>query len=177
MMASTQEFEVTIHTSPYPTSGTFSRLWLSLIGSRGETPPIMVNEGERHLLSASVSVFVLHPRIQGVPPKVGTSVCCFPKLFRQCQENSPFLLLQLCLVRVQTNRPLGHVVLVRLRLEAQTGLPNLDWHCSRVEVRRPTQGPGFRPEDPEIQVFLCNRWLQAADGDVELRSGKCKTHS
>ncbi|XP_026213280.1 hydroperoxide isomerase ALOXE3 isoform X2 [Anabas testudineus] len=130
-MASRREFEVTVYTSPGPTCGTFSRLWLSLIGSQGETPPITVNEGERHLVSGSV-----------------------------------------CPVRVQANRPLGHVVLVRLRLEIQPNLPNLDWHCSRVEVCRLTEGPGSGPEDPEIQVFLCNRWLQTADGDVELRSGK-----
>lgn len=70
---------------------------------------------------------------------------------------------------------------MRLRLEAQTGFPNLDWHCSQVEVCRLADGQaeeegrgGAGPEDPEVQVFLCDRWLRAADGDVELRSGKCK---
>ncbi|XP_029029793.1 polyunsaturated fatty acid lipoxygenase ALOX15B isoform X2 [Betta splendens] len=128
-MASGQEFEVTVHTSPGPTCGTFNRLWLSLIGSQGETPPVEVNEGEHHLLSGSV-----------------------------------------CPVRVQANGPLGCVVLVRLRLEAQVGLPNLNWHCSRVEVRR--IAGEWAPEDPDVQVFLGDRWLQTADGDVELRSGK-----
>uniref|UniRef100_A0A8C2XDV6 Uncharacterized protein n=1 Tax=Cyclopterus lumpus TaxID=8103 RepID=A0A8C2XDV6_CYCLU len=122
-MASCQEFEVTVHTSPGPTCGTFSRLWLNLIGSQGETPPISVSEGDHHLLPGSS-----------------------------------------CPVRVRADGPLGRLVLVRLRLEARTGLPDLDWHCSRVEVR----------EDPQVQEFLCDRWLQPAEGDVELRSGKCE---
>ncbi len=55
MMASCQEFEVTVHTSPGPTCGTFNRLLLTLIGSQGETLPIIVNEGDHHLLPGSVS--------------------------------------------------------------------------------------------------------------------------
>ncbi|XP_069001797.1 hydroperoxide isomerase ALOXE3 [Embiotoca jacksoni] len=50
---SCQEFEVTIHTSPGSTCGTFSRLWLTLIGSESETPPISMNEGDRRLLPGS----------------------------------------------------------------------------------------------------------------------------
>ncbi|KAK2827965.1 hypothetical protein Q5P01_018999 [Channa striata] len=131
MTASCQEFEVTVHTSPGPTCGTFNRLWLSLIGSQWETPPIVVNEDDRHLLSGSA-----------------------------------------CPVRIRANGALGRVVLVRLRLEVQTGFPNLNWHCSRVEVHRLAEEQRSGPEGPETQVFLCNRWLQTADGDVELRSGK-----
>ncbi|XP_054482503.1 hydroperoxide isomerase ALOXE3 [Anoplopoma fimbria] len=134
-MASCQEFEVTVHTSPGPTCGTFNRLWLNLIGSQGETPPISLSEGDHHLLPGSS-----------------------------------------CLVRVQADVPLGRLVLVRLRLEALTGFPDLDWHCSRVEVRRLEDGrggTGAGPErDPQVQVFLCDRWLRPAEGDVELRSGK-----
>lgn len=55
MMASCQVFEVTVHTSPGPTCGTFNCLWLNLIGSRGETPPISVTDGDHHLLPGSVS--------------------------------------------------------------------------------------------------------------------------
>ncbi|XP_040006283.1 hydroperoxide isomerase ALOXE3 isoform X2 [Xiphias gladius] len=131
MMTSCQEFEVTVHTSPGPTCGTFSRLWLNLIGSRGETPPISVNDGDHHLLPGSA-----------------------------------------CRVQVQTRSPLGHLVLVRLRLKAQTGFPNLGWHCSRVEVRELAERPGSGPEGSETQVFPCDKWLQTADGDVELRRGK-----
>uniref|UniRef100_A0A3Q3A876 Zgc:152891 n=1 Tax=Kryptolebias marmoratus TaxID=37003 RepID=A0A3Q3A876_KRYMA len=90
----------TVHTSPGPTCGTFNGLWLSLIGSQGETPPISVTAGH-HLLPGSI--------------------------------------------------------LVRLRLEAQAGFPDVNWHCSRVEVRRPAGGSG-------PQVFLCDRWLRPADG-------------
>ncbi|KAM9348490.1 polyunsaturated fatty acid lipoxygenase ALOX15B [Symphorus nematophorus] len=137
MTSSCQEFEVTVHTSPGPTCATFNRLWLNLIGSQGETPPIAVNEGDRHLLPGST-----------------------------------------CPVLVRTNEPLGRLLLVRLHLEARTGFPNLDWHCSRVEVAcRPAadgRAGGTQPEDPdpEVQVFLCDKWLRTADGDVELRSGK-----
>ncbi|XP_037603547.1 polyunsaturated fatty acid lipoxygenase ALOX15B [Sebastes umbrosus] len=135
--ASCQEFEVTVHTSPGPTCGTFSHLWLNLIGSQGETPPISVSEGDHHLLAGSS-----------------------------------------CPVRVRASVPLGHLVLVQLRLEARTGFPSLDWHCSRVEVRRladgqaAEEGRGVTGAGPEVQVFLCDRWLRPADGDVELRSGK-----
>uniref|UniRef100_A0A3Q2U365 Zgc:152891 n=1 Tax=Fundulus heteroclitus TaxID=8078 RepID=A0A3Q2U365_FUNHE len=124
-MGSCQEFEVTVHTSPGTTCGTYSRLYLSLIGSQGETPPVTVND-KHHLLAGST-----------------------------------------CLVLVRANGPLGPVVLVRLRLEAQIGFPNVDWHCNRVEVRQRTIA-----EDSEAQVFLCDKWLRTSDGDVELRSGK-----
>lgn len=78
---------------------------------------------------------------------------------------------QVCPVRVQASSPLGRLILVRLRLEVQTRFPNLDWHCSRVEVCRLSKSQG---SDSETQVFLCDRWLRPADGDVELRSGKCE---
>ncbi|XP_020489030.2 polyunsaturated fatty acid lipoxygenase ALOX15B [Labrus bergylta] len=136
MSTSCHEFEVTVHTSPGPTSGTFSRLWLNLIGSHGETPPLSVSEGGCLLLPGSV-----------------------------------------CPVQVRVSAPLGCLLLVRLRLEARTGFPDLDWHCSRVEVRSlavedQRGGRGACPGDPNIQVFLCDRWLRTADGDIELRSGK-----
>ncbi|KAI4791212.1 hypothetical protein KUCAC02_034141 [Chaenocephalus aceratus] len=105
-MASCQEFEVTVHTSPGLTCGTFSRLWLNLIGSEGETPPIVVNGGDRHLLPGSS-----------------------------------------CAVLVRTEAPLGRLLLVRLRLDARTGFPDLD--CTAAGSK--SAGPG---------------------GDVELRSGK-----
>lgn len=54
-MASCQEFEVTVHTSPGPTCGTFNRLRLSVIGSQGETPPTTVTKGNTELLCGSVS--------------------------------------------------------------------------------------------------------------------------
>lgn len=80
----------------------------------------------------------------------------------------PFLVcLQKCLVHVRANGPLGQLLLVRLRLEVLNGFPNLDWHCSRVEVCRRPAGQ----EEAEAQVFHCDRWLQAADGEVDLRSG------
>uniref|UniRef100_A0A672YF86 Hydroperoxide isomerase ALOXE3-like n=1 Tax=Sphaeramia orbicularis TaxID=375764 RepID=A0A672YF86_9TELE len=132
-MSDVLEFQVTVHTSPGPTCGTFSRLWLSLIGSVGETPPISVTEVGRCLLPGST-----------------------------------------CLVQVEANARLGRLLSVRLRLEAQTGFPDLDWHCSRVEVCSPGGG-GTGPEDPKVEVFLCDRWLRSRDGDVELRSEKCGT--
>ncbi|KAM3869033.1 polyunsaturated fatty acid lipoxygenase ALOX15B [Diretmus argenteus] len=131
-IVSLQEFEVTIHTSAAPSSGTFSYLRLNLIGSQGETAPITVNEADQHLLPGSL----------------------------------------------QSGGPLGRLLLVRLQLEVRPGFPDLDWHCGRVEVRRLTDRQAeedrqqARPEDPEVEVFPCDRWLQSADGDVELRTGK-----
>ncbi|XP_034033485.1 arachidonate 15-lipoxygenase B [Thalassophryne amazonica] len=139
-MDSSQVFEVTVHTSPGPTCGTYSRLWLSLIGSQAETPPTSVTEANQYLLPGSA-----------------------------------------CQVRVRARSALGRLVLIRLRLEAQAGFPDLNWHCRWVEVCRLTdgqveedrpRGKGVWPVDPEVEVFLCDRWLQSTDGDVELRSGK-----
>lgn len=65
---------------------------------------------------------------------------------------------------------LGQLLLIRLHLEARNGFPNLAWRCSRVEVCRLRD----RPETPQVQVFPCDKWLRAQDGDVELRSGKRK---
>lgn len=128
-MTSCQEFEVTVHTSPGPTCGTFNQLWINLIGSQGETPPIIVNE--HHLLPGST-----------------------------------------CPVLVQAHQPLGSLVLIRLRLGTRTGFPDLDWHCSRVEVRRRADGQTEAGGWAGPEVFLCDRWLRTADGDTELRSGK-----
>uniref|UniRef100_A0A3P8ZLZ6 Lipoxygenase domain-containing protein n=1 Tax=Esox lucius TaxID=8010 RepID=A0A3P8ZLZ6_ESOLU len=50
------EFQVAMHTSPFPTSGTYSIVQITLIDSEGvETLPITVNAGaeERHLLPGS----------------------------------------------------------------------------------------------------------------------------
>lgn len=57
-----EEFQVIVHTLPAPTSGTYSILRLTLIGSEGgETPPISVNAGanQHHLLPGTVSSFCL----------------------------------------------------------------------------------------------------------------------
>ncbi|KAE8287791.1 Arachidonate 12-lipoxygenase, 12R-type [Larimichthys crocea] len=77
----------------------------------------------------------------------------------------------MCPIRVKANSPLGCLVLIRLHLEAETGFPDLDWHCSRVEVcrladRQAEEGGegGTAPEDPEVQVFLCDRWRKFLDG-------------
>lgn len=57
MMDSCLRFEVKIHTSPGPNCGTFNHLWLNLIGSQGETPPVCMNE---HLLPGSVCSVLLY---------------------------------------------------------------------------------------------------------------------
>lgn len=207
-MASCEEFEVTVHTSPGPTCGTFNRLWLTLIGLQGETPPITVNKGDHHLLPGSVS-FIMFPQRDHLMTLqmslnwkyfktnysnrsysnnnqtkiLSLKVICWlftDKLSSKFWQSLP-LCWQMCPIRVKANSPLGCLVLIRLHLEAETGFPDLDWHCSRVEVRRLADRQaeeggegGTAPEDPEVQVFLCDRWLRTADGDVELRSGKCK---
>uniref|UniRef100_A0A8C7LL47 Lipoxygenase domain-containing protein n=2 Tax=Oncorhynchus mykiss TaxID=8022 RepID=A0A8C7LL47_ONCMY len=135
MASAMEEFQVIVHTLPAPTSGTYSILRLTLIGSEGsETPPISVNAGanQHHLLPGSA-----------------------------------------CVVRVWSQVALGRVVLVRLRLEARTGFPDLDWHCRGVEVRRlcdrQEEGAGLQHQGAEH--FPCCRWLRSVDGDVELRNG------
>ncbi|XP_075888149.1 polyunsaturated fatty acid lipoxygenase ALOX15B isoform X2 [Nelusetta ayraudi] len=50
LMDSALGFEVKVHTSSGPKCGTFNSLWLKLIGSDGETPPVYVNE---HLVPGS----------------------------------------------------------------------------------------------------------------------------
>ncbi|KAI2651224.1 Polyunsaturated fatty acid lipoxygenase ALOX15B [Labeo rohita] len=114
-------FHVTIRTSAAPLSGTYSRVWISLIGTLCESPPVKV---EHFLLPGSACTVVIKPK-----EEVGT------------------------------------VVLLRLRLEAHPGFPDLDWHCQDVQVRRSS-------EDPETQVFPCHKWIRTADGSVELRNEK-----
>ncbi|CAB1323240.1 unnamed protein product, partial [Coregonus sp. 'balchen'] len=108
MASAMEEFQVTVHTLPAPTSGTYSILWLTLIGSE-----------------------------------------------------------------VWSEVALGRVVLVRLRLEARMGFPDLDWHCRGVEVRRlcdrQEEEAGLHHQGAEH--FPCSRWLRSVDGDVELRNG------
>ncbi|MEQ2209494.1 hypothetical protein XENOCAPTIV_030881, partial [Xenoophorus captivus] len=135
-MGSCQEFQVTVHTSPGPTCGTYNRLYLSLIGSHGETPPIPVNN-DHHLLPGSVM------------------------LSRWILMNLLFLSSQTCLVLVRANGPLGQVVLVRLRLEAQIGFPNVDWHCNRVEIRQCTKDQEPEPESSETQINGKQTYLSA----------------
>lgn len=81
------------------------------------------------------------------------------------------------MVRVWSEVALGRVVLVRLRLEARTGFPDLDWHCRGVEVRRlcdrQEEGAGLQHQGAEH--FPCSRWLRSVDGDVELRNGDCES--
>lgn len=62
---------------------------------------------------------------------------------------------------------IGSVVLVRLRLEARPGFPNLDWHCLDVKLK-------MSSDDTEVECFPCYRWITTTDGDVELRSNKGK---
>uniref|UniRef100_A0A672LTA9 Zgc:152891 n=1 Tax=Sinocyclocheilus grahami TaxID=75366 RepID=A0A672LTA9_SINGR len=64
-----------------------------------------------------------------------------------------------------SNKEVGIVVLLKLRLEAQPGFLDLDWHCGDVHVRRSS-------EDPEVEVFPCHKWIRTADGNVELRNAK-----
>lgn len=68
---------------------------------------------------------------------------------------------------VKPDKEIGNVVLVRLRLEARPGFPNLDWHCLDVELK-------LSSDATEVECFPCNRWISTADGDVELRSSRGK---
>ncbi|KAM9728681.1 polyunsaturated fatty acid lipoxygenase ALOX15B isoform 1-T2 [Menidia menidia] len=61
-------------------------------------------------------------------------------------------------VRLGPRAPVGRLLLVRLRLEPRPGLPDLAWLCGGVQV-----GGAF---------FPCHRWLQPAEGAVELRPGE-----
>ncbi|KAJ0061499.1 hypothetical protein NL108_005471, partial [Boleophthalmus pectinirostris] len=78
-----------------------------------------------------------------------------------------------CSVSVPVVSPLGPVVLLRLRLDPQPGLPDLDWHCERVELRLQKGEelqPRDSPEGEEPQVFPCHRCIRSSDGDVDIRS-------
>ncbi len=66
---------------------------------------------------------------------------------------------------IKPKEEVGIVVLLRLRLEAQPGFPDLHWHCQDVQVRRSS-------EDPEGEVFPCHKWIRTADGYIELRNEK-----
>ncbi|NP_001070178.2 uncharacterized protein LOC767741 [Danio rerio] len=114
-------FHVTVRTSAFPVSGTYSSVWISLIGSLCESPPIKV---EHRLLPGSA-----------------------------------------CTVVIMPEEEVGILVLVKLRLEAKPGFPDLDWHCQDVQVKQSS-------EDPEMEVFPCNKWIRTADGHIILHNDK-----
>ncbi|XP_057217067.1 hydroperoxide isomerase ALOXE3-like [Triplophysa rosa] len=124
MMSQMDEFHMTIRTSTLPHSGTYGSVWISLVGTLCETPPVKVNPEQHRLLPGSAYTIVITP-----------------------------------------TEEVGKLVLMKLRLEAQPGFPDLNWHCQDVEVRR-------HSEDPNVDVFLCHKWIQSADGCVELRNDK-----
>ncbi|XP_076835888.1 polyunsaturated fatty acid lipoxygenase ALOX15B isoform X2 [Brachyhypopomus gauderio] len=70
-----------------------------------------------------------------------------------------------CTVVIKPDKEIGSVVLVRLRLEARPGFPDLDWHCADVQLKQ-------RFDAEELDRFPCHRWIKTADGDVELRSDR-----
>ncbi|KAM9451388.1 polyunsaturated fatty acid lipoxygenase ALOX15B isoform 2-T3 [Clarias gariepinus] len=115
---------VTVRTSLSPLSGSYNILWVSLIGSQCECPPVT---------------------------SVTDAQCLFPG--------------SSCTMLVKPDKEIGNVVLVRLRLEARPGFPNLDWHCLDVELK-------LSSDATEVECFPCNRWISTADGDVELRSSR-----
>ncbi|KAF4077390.1 hypothetical protein AMELA_G00207560 [Ameiurus melas] len=115
---------VTIRTSLAPLSGSYNILWVSLIGSQCECPPVRPFTDAQCLLPGSNCTFLVKP-----------------------------------------DEEIGAVVLVRLRLEARPGFPNLDWHCLDVQLK-------WSSDATEVDSFPCNRWIKTSDGDVELRSNR-----
>ncbi|MCI4386539.1 hypothetical protein PGIGA_G00063480 [Pangasianodon gigas] len=115
---------VTVRTSLAPLSGSYNILWVSLIGSQCECPPVRPFTDAQCLLPGSS-----------------------------------------CTVLVKPDEEIGTVVLVRLRLEARPGFPNIDWHCLDVQLK-------LSSDATEVECFPCNRWIKTADGDVELRSNR-----
>ncbi len=88
-----------------------------------------------------------------------------------------FFLGQAYTVVIKPKEEVGIVVLLRLRLEAQPGFPDLDWHCQDVQVRRSSEDPEDvqvrrSSEDPEVEVFPCHKWIRTEDGCIELRNEK-----
>ncbi|KAJ8387878.1 hypothetical protein AAFF_G00149130 [Aldrovandia affinis] len=67
-----------------------------------------------------------------------------------------------CVIIVKTEKPVGPVLMVRLRLESRPGFPDHDWHCQSVEVSARAGG--------QADVFPCNKWLRTSDGNIELRN-------
>ncbi|XP_066502216.1 hydroperoxide isomerase ALOXE3 [Hoplias malabaricus] len=70
-----------------------------------------------------------------------------------------------CFFGVNSEKEVGRVVLVRLRLEARPGFPNFNWHCLDVQLKQ-------RADSTDVEHFPCNKWISTADGDVELRSDR-----
>nr|XP_055037126.1 hydroperoxide isomerase ALOXE3 [Misgurnus anguillicaudatus] len=123
MMSQMDGFHVTIRTSATPLSGTYGIVWISLIGTHCETPPVSVNPDQHRLLPGSAYTIVIKPTDE-----------------------------------------VGQVVLLKLRLEAHPGFPDLNWHCQDIQVRH--------SEDSNIEVFPCNKWIRSEDGYIELRNDK-----
>ncbi|XP_072518118.1 polyunsaturated fatty acid lipoxygenase ALOX15B [Salminus brasiliensis] len=119
-----EEFHVTVQTSPGSLTGTYNTLWISLVGSQCDCPPVKVIPDGQCLLPGSTCTVVIKPEME-----------------------------------------IGTVVLVRLRLEARPGFPDLNWHCLDVQLK-------LRADAADVELFPCNRWIKTADGDVELRSDR-----
>ena len=79
------------------------------------------------------------------------------------------------MVKVKSSCSLGHVVLVRLRLEPRPGFPDLPWKCCFVGIQRLGVGGVDGEGQPKVgdaeEIFPCGRWLTSAEGEVELRNG------
>ncbi|KAJ8265996.1 hypothetical protein GJAV_G00123960 [Gymnothorax javanicus] len=70
-----------------------------------------------------------------------------------------------CVLTVRTEKPLGRIVVVRLRLEPRPGFPDQNWHCETVEVSMGCESCW------QAEQFPCNKWVQPSDGDIELQNG------
>lgn len=81
--------------------------------------------------------------------------------------HSFFTLIQVCTAVILLEKEIGTVLLVRLRLEARPGFPDLNWHCLDVQLK-------LRADTEEVEHFPCSRWIKTTDGDVELRSDRGK---
>ncbi|XP_062867670.1 polyunsaturated fatty acid lipoxygenase ALOX15B [Trichomycterus rosablanca] len=94
---------------------------------------------------------------------IGSQSKCPP--FRATSDKGELLAGSTYTVKIKPDANIGNVVLVRLRLEARPGFPDLAWHCLDIQVK-------LTANATEVGCFPCHRWIKSSDGDVVLRSDR-----
>ncbi|XP_069043747.1 polyunsaturated fatty acid lipoxygenase ALOX15B-like [Lepisosteus oculatus] len=140
-----ETYKVTVTTGDMVHSGTFDRVFITLVGSEDRSERTVLSTEGQDLSSG----MVLPARSESCPAHSNPLGCHLPQVME---------------LAVSAPDPLGDLLFVRLDKEQGFFLPDDDWFCSKVEVTTPSG---------ETVLFPCYRWV-SDKWAVELREGKAK---
>nr|XP_015195978.1 PREDICTED: arachidonate 15-lipoxygenase B-like isoform X3 [Lepisosteus oculatus] len=140
-----ETYKVTVTTGDMVHSGTFDRVFITLVGSEDRSERTVLSTEGQDLSSG----MVLPARSESCPAHSNPLGCHLPQVM-ELAVSAPDLL--------------GDLLFVRLDKEQCFFLPDDDWFCSKVEVTTPSG---------ETVLFPCYRWV-SDKWAVELREGKAK---